>query len=82
MDLDSLDLAELGVGGPHDEGRAHSSERGEALILPSGPLPAVRWAAYSEVLWARPWAPPWQAASSNSRLIKLFWSGCRGWISD
>lgn len=27
-------------------------------------------------------APPWQAASSSSRLIKLFWRGCGGWITE
>lgn len=27
-------------------------------------------------------APPWQAASSFSRLIKLFWRGCGGRITE
>lgn len=27
-------------------------------------------------------ALPWQAASSSSRLIKLFWRGCGGWITE
>lgn len=27
-------------------------------------------------------APPWQAASSSPRLMKLFWRGCGGWITE